>query len=123
MMRKKDGQMQIIIMDIGALVPENHLLRKIEQHIEFNFIYEKAAPYYSAFGRPSVDPVCMIKMLLAGYLYGTKSERRLYDVCQQILFWTLPSTCKYTQKEAHTTTRKASSCTLNLEKVCPPTDE
>lgn len=79
MMGKRDGQMQMIIMDIGTLVPENHLLRKINRHIEFDFIYEKAAPYYSEMGRPSIDPVCMIKMLLVGYLFGIKSERGLVE--------------------------------------------
>lgn len=79
MMGRKEGQMQMIMMDIGTLVPENHLLRKIERQLNFDFIYEKAAPYYSAHGRPSIDPVCMIKMLLIGYLYGIKSERRLTE--------------------------------------------
>lgn len=79
MMGKKDGQMQIMIVDIGTLVPENHLLKKIEKQVNFDFIYEKAAPYYSKCGRPSIDPVCMVKMLLVGYLYGIKSERRLTE--------------------------------------------
>lgn len=79
MMGKKDRQMQIMIVDIDSLVPDNHLLKKISKHINFDFIYEKAAPYYSKTGRPSVDPVCMVKMLLVGYLYGIKSERRLTE--------------------------------------------
>jgi transposase len=79
MMGKKDSQMQLIMLDIGTLVPENHLLRKINTHINFDFIYEKAAPYYSPVGRPSIDPVCTVKMLLTGYLYGIKSERRLVE--------------------------------------------
>lgn len=79
MMGKKDGQMQIMIVDMDALIPENHLLKKIDNHVDFNFIYEKAAPYYSNIGRKSIDPVCMVKMLLVGYLYGIKSERRLTE--------------------------------------------
>ena len=79
MMGKNDGQMQIMIVDMDALVPENHLLKKIDKHIDFSFIYEKAEPYYSKIGRPSIDPVCLIKMLLIGYLYGIKSERRLVE--------------------------------------------
>ena len=79
MMGKKDGQMQMIIMDIEEFIPKNHLLKKINKHIDFNFIYEKAAPYYSKTGRPSIDPVCQTKMLLVGYLYGIKSERRLVE--------------------------------------------
>ncbi|HHU16744.1 MAG TPA: transposase [Clostridiales bacterium] len=79
MMGKKDGQMQIMIVDMDALIPENHLLKRIDNHIDFDFIYEKAAPYYSNIGRKSIDPVCMVKMLLVGYLYGIKSERRLTE--------------------------------------------
>ncbi len=79
MMGKKDGQMEIIIVDIGELIPENHLLKQIDKYIDFSFIYEKAEPYYSKKGRPSIDPVCQMKMLLIGYLYGIKSERRLVE--------------------------------------------
>lgn len=79
MMGRKDGQLRMIMMDIEELVPENHLLRKIEKNINFNFIYQKAEPYYSSKGRPSIDPVCMIKMLLVGYLFGIRSERRLEE--------------------------------------------
>jgi len=79
MMGRKENQLQMIIADIESFVPENHLLRKIDKHIDFEFIYEKTAPYYSPIGRPSIDPVCMMKMLLVGYLYGIKSERRLEE--------------------------------------------
>lgn len=61
------------------MIPENHLLRKIDRIISFDFIYEILAPYYPATGRPSIDPVSMFKMLLVGYLYGIKSERRLEE--------------------------------------------
>ena len=66
-------------MDLGELIPENHLLRKINETINFDFIYQKAEAYYSQKGRPSIDPVCMMKMLLVGYLYGIPSERRLEE--------------------------------------------
>jgi len=64
--------MQLVVMDSDSLVPENHFLRRIDKPVNFDFIYEKLAPYYSKTGRPSIDPVCMIKMLIVGYLYGTK---------------------------------------------------
>lgn len=79
MMGKSDNQMQLIILDIDSLIPSNHLLRQIKNCVNFDFIYEKAAPYYSHTGRKSIDPVVMIKMLLIGYLYGIKSERRLEE--------------------------------------------
>ena len=82
MMGRQSGQMSIIIIDLSELIPENHLLRKINQMISFDFIYDPVAPYYPANGRPSVDPVSMFKMLLVGYLYGVKSERRLVQEVQ-----------------------------------------
>ena len=79
MMGRKESQLQLALIDAESFVPENHLLKKINQQVDFKFIYDKAAPYYSKIGRPSIDPVCMIKMLIVGYLYGVKSERRLVE--------------------------------------------
>lgn len=45
--------------------------------VDFNFIYDKVEALYSNTGRPSVDPVMLIKMMLIGYLYGIESERKL----------------------------------------------
>ena len=82
MMGRQSGQISMLVLDIEELIPENHLLRRINQLVSFNFIYDLVAPYYSANGRPSVDPVSMFKMLLVGYLYGIKSERRLVQEVQ-----------------------------------------
>ena len=82
MIGRQSGQMSMVILDLSELIPENHLLRKINNIISFNFIYDLVAPYYPANGRPSVDPVSMFKMLLVGYLYGVKSERRLVQEVQ-----------------------------------------
>lgn len=82
MMGRTDGQMQMIVLDLSELIPANHLLRKIEASISFSFIYDLLAPFYPAVGRPSVNPVSMFKMLLVGYLYGIKSERRLVQEIQ-----------------------------------------
>lgn len=79
MMGRRDGQMAMVFVDMESLIPENHLLRKIDQIISFEFIYDLLAPYYPSIGRPSVDPFCMFKMLLVGYPYGIKSERRLEE--------------------------------------------
>ena len=79
MMGKKDSQLCFAVFDLEELIPENHLLKRIDRAIDFDFIYELAQPYYSDKGRPSIDPVCMIKMLLVGYLYGIRSERRLEE--------------------------------------------
>ncbi len=79
MMGKQSGQIQMVILDIDSMIPGDHLLRRIKNRVNFDFIYEKAAPCYSHVGRRSIDPVILIKMLLIGYLYGIKSERRLEE--------------------------------------------
>jgi len=79
MMGRKSGQMQIIMMDIGSLIPKGHLLCRIDRMVDFSFIYKEAEGYYSDRGRRSVDPVSLVKMLLIGYLYGIRSERRLEE--------------------------------------------
>ena len=79
MMGRRSGQMAMVFVDIESLIPDNHLLRKINRIISFDFIYDLLAPYYPATGRPSIDPVSMFRMLLVGCLYGIKSERRLEE--------------------------------------------
>jgi transposase len=60
-------------------IPPNHLLRKINQFLDFDAIRNHLKPFYSHTGRPSIDPELMIRMLLIGYCYGIHSERRLCD--------------------------------------------
>jgi transposase len=62
-------------------VPEQHLLRRINAVIApvFASLHKDLAPYYSSMGRPSIDPELMIRMLIVGYCYGIRSERRLCD--------------------------------------------
>lgn len=65
------------------LVPQNHLLRKVQKHIDFSFILEKVRPYYCVDnGRPSIDPIMLFKMMFIGYLYGIRSERQLEQEVQ-----------------------------------------
>lgn len=69
---------QLELVDIELLVPRNHLLRLINENVDFSFIREKVRPFYSETkGRPSLDPVVLFKMMLIGYLYGIRSERQL----------------------------------------------
>jgi len=60
-------------------VPKDHLLRKIDWLLDFDAIRHELADLYSHTGRPSVDPELMLRMLLVGYLYGIRSERRLVE--------------------------------------------
>lgn len=71
----KKTQMQIISID--ELVPEDHLLRKIDKYIDFTFIYDLVEDKYSTkTGRPSIDPVTLIKIPIIQYMYGIKSMRQ-----------------------------------------------
>ena len=60
-------------------VPEGHLLRRIDAILDLSFVREVMAPHYARGGRPSVDPELLLRMLLVGYLYGVRSERRLCE--------------------------------------------
>ena len=72
---KKREQMLMFCMD--DLVPQDHLLRIIDKAIDWNFIYGLVEDKYSPdFGRPSMDPVMLIKIPLIQYLYGIKSMRQ-----------------------------------------------
>lgn len=64
------------------IIPENHLLRLIDRHIDLKFVRGKVKHLYSRTGRPSVDPEVLLRMLLIGYLYGITSERRLCEEVQ-----------------------------------------
>lgn len=62
-------------------VPANHLLRSIDRFVELEGLRVHLAPFYSAMGRPSIDPELLIRMLLVGYCFGIRSERRL---CEEV---------------------------------------
>ncbi len=78
-MLKRTGskQMKMSFVILEELMPQKHFLRDLDKLINFDFIYDKLADLYSSTGRPSIDPVVMIKMLLIGYIYGIDSERKL----------------------------------------------
>jgi len=63
------------------MVPGDHLLRKIDRFLDFDDIRAHLKPFYSHTGRPSVDPELMCRMLIVGYCYGIRSERRL---CEEV---------------------------------------
>jgi transposase len=60
-------------------VPADHMLRSIDRFLDLSDLHQHLAAYYSHTGRPSVDPELMIRMLLVGYCFGIRSERRLCD--------------------------------------------
>jgi len=62
-------------------VPLDHLLRAMDRFVNLGDMRRHLAPFYSSTGRPSVDPELMIRMLIVGYAFGIRSERRL---CEEV---------------------------------------
>jgi transposase len=62
-------------------VPQDHLIRAIDRFVDLGGIRQHLVPFYSNTGRPSVDPELMIRMLLIGYCFGIRSERR---ICEEV---------------------------------------
>ena len=62
-------------------VPADHLLRSIDRFVELSEVRRELAGFYSTLGRPSIDPELMIRMLIIGYCFGIRSERRL---CEEV---------------------------------------
>jgi transposase len=62
-------------------VPKDHLLRGIDRFLDLSELHGQLAPFYSHTGRPSIDPVLMMRMLVIGYSFGIRSERRL---CEEV---------------------------------------
>ena len=67
--------------NLEEMVPSDHLLRKIDAVLDLSWLRGELKAYYSHTGRPSVCPELMIRMLLVGYCYSIRSERRL---CQEV---------------------------------------
>ncbi|EAE3093142.1 IS1182 family transposase, partial [Listeria monocytogenes] len=73
---QQQARNQLIAISLDDLVPEDHLVRKIDKVINFDFIYPLVEHTYSHTGRPSVDPVVLIKLVLIQYLFGIRSMRQ-----------------------------------------------
>src|SRR5512138_3485479 len=76
--RQESGQGQFFYaFDLDKVVPPDHLVRQIDALLDLSWVHKELAPYYSHTGRPSIDPVLMIRMLLVGYVFAIRSERRI----------------------------------------------
>ncbi|TIY09188.1 MAG: transposase [Mesorhizobium sp.] len=62
-------------------VPDDHLLRRVDQFLDLESVRSELKPFYSTIGRPSIAPELMMRMLLVGYCMGIRSERRL---CEEV---------------------------------------
>jgi transposase len=67
--------------NLDTHVPADHLLRGIDRFLDLADLRQHLAPFYSHTGRPSIDPELMVRMLLLGYCFGIRSERRL---CEEV---------------------------------------
>jgi transposase len=66
---------------LDEAVPDDHLVRKIGAVLDLSWVHAELAPYYSQFGRPSIDPTLMIRMLIIGYVFAIRSERQ---ICREV---------------------------------------
>ena len=83
MMGKRQVQQDALFYEflLEQHVPEKHLLRAIDRLVETGGLRRELDPFYSAIGRPSIDPELMIRMLIIGYCFGIRSEWRL---CEEV---------------------------------------
>lgn len=81
--KEKESRKQIKMISIEDLVPTDHLLRKIENALDFSFIREEVKELYCIDnGRPSIDPVVLFKLCIINYMYGLNSMRRTIRECE-----------------------------------------
>jgi transposase len=81
--RREDGQGQFFYaFHLDKVVPPDHVVRQIDGVLDLSWVHRELAPYYSHTGRPSIDPVLMIRMLIVGYVFAIRSERRLCSEVQ-----------------------------------------
>src|SRR6202023_524451 len=66
---------------LEEVVPDDHQVRAIASVLDLSCVYGELSPHYPALGRPSIDPVLMIRMLILGYAFGLRSERLL---CREV---------------------------------------
>ena len=80
---QQDNRRDVVMVDIDQLVPKDHLPRKIEKVMEYDWLYERLSPYYChGVGRDGTDPVVLIKMVLIQHLFGIPSLRQTYREIQ-----------------------------------------
>ena len=80
--RCNQGQGQLFYeFRLDEAVPDDHLVRKIGALLDLSWVYAELAPYYSEIGRPSIDPVLMIRMLIIGYVFAIRAERQ---ICREV---------------------------------------
>jgi hypothetical protein len=73
--QRENGQRQFIYaFDLDKVVPPDHLVWRIDAVLDLNWVHKELAPYYSRTGRPSIDPVLMIRMTIGDTPSGGRSS-------------------------------------------------
>jgi transposase len=78
---KRDQEQLFYSFCLEEAVPDDHLVRAIAAVLDLSWVYAELASYYPKIGRPSIDPVLMIRMLIIGYVFAIRSERAL---CREV---------------------------------------
>src|SRR6202167_5126783 len=79
--RKREQGELFYSFRLADAVPEDHPVREIAAVLDLSWVYAELASYYPRIGRPSIDPVLMIRMLIVGYVFAIRSERAL---CREV---------------------------------------
>ena len=79
-LNRDQGQL-FYCFNLEAAIPQDHQVRRIASVLDLSWVPGELAPHYSAMGRPSIDPVLMIRMLIVGYVFAIRSERAL---CREV---------------------------------------
>ena len=66
----RDQGQFLYCFNLEEVVPEDHMVRAIAGVLDLSWVYDELAPYYSGFGRPSLDPALMIRILIVGYVFA-----------------------------------------------------
>ena len=82
MTKRPKRQYSSEIVNLEDMVPQGHFLRVIEEHFDWNFVYEEVEKLYSKVGRKSIDPVVLIKIHILKFLFHEDSLRRTYENLQ-----------------------------------------
>src|SRR3984957_7859602 len=85
---RAEGQL-FYAFDLDKVVAADHLVRQINGVLDLDWVHKEFAPCYSHTGRPSIDPVLMIRMLIVGYVFAIRSERQLGSEMQGNLAYRL----------------------------------
>ena len=79
--RKHEQEQLFYSFNLDDAVPEDHPAHEIAAVLDLSWVYAEPASYYPRIGRPSIDPVLMIRMLIVGYVFAIRSERAL---CREV---------------------------------------